>query len=165
MKNIVLIGMPGCGKSTIGKLIAKKIKLDFCDVDTFIESTEGKSIPEIFKNGEDAFRRIEASATKEVSLRENLVISTGGGVIKKYENIENLKRNGVIVFIDRDIEDILRDVEDENRPLLKNNKSHLYNLYEERYSLYKKYCDIQIKNNKDIELVTTEIINKIKNLI
>ena len=106
MKNIVLIGMPGCGKSTIGEILAEKLEMFFLDIDTYIEESTNHTITEIFKNGEPAFRDIEAKVVIELSKKSPAVISTGGGVIKRYENIINLKRNGLIIYINRPIKDI-----------------------------------------------------------
>jgi replication-associated recombination protein RarA len=99
MKSIVLIGMPGCGKSAIGQILAVKLGMSFLDVDTFIEADTEQTITEMFKNGEEGFRDIEAKAVLQVSEKAPVVISTGGGVIKRYENILNLKKNGIIIYI------------------------------------------------------------------
>lgn len=160
-KNIVLIGMPGCGKTTIGKELSKKINYKLIDMDNFIEDTTKMKIGDIFKNGEDAFRSIETNACKELSKLKNTIISCGGGVIKKEENIKYLKSNSVIIFIDRDVESILSDIEVEKRPLLANGKEVLYKLYNERYELYKKYCDYRIENKLSIE----EVVNKIIEIV
>ncbi|WP_129598634.1 shikimate kinase [Anaerophilus nitritogenes] len=157
-KNIVLIGMPGCGKTTIGKLLAEKLDMDFCDLDEYIEKREEKSIPEIFEEGEDTFRKIEASVVKELSQNSDMIISTGGGVVKNPENIENLKTNGIILFINRPIENIVSDIDIYTRPLLQNGKEKIYKLYEERYLLYKKYCDEEMINDEDLQIVVDKII-------
>ncbi|MDP4143512.1 MAG: shikimate kinase [Bacillota bacterium] len=146
-KNIVLIGMPGCGKSTIGKRVAKKLGLNFCDIDEYLVKKQGISIPEIFKQGEEHFRDIETQCVKDVSKYANTVISTGGGVVKRKENIFALKEKGIVIFINRPIENIVSDVDTESRPLLKDDISRLYKLYEERYKLYKEYCDHEVINN------------------
>lgn len=145
-KNIVLIGMPGCGKTTIGMELSKILNLEFCDVDEYIVKTEGKPISEIFEKGEEHFREIETKAVEEISKTSPKIISTGGGVIKKAENIEILKRNGIIIFIHRPIEDIASDVDIKSRPLLKDGVEKLYKLYEERYPLYEAYCDYKVEN-------------------
>ncbi|QEK11771.1 shikimate kinase [Crassaminicella thermophila] len=157
-KNIVLIGMPGCGKTTIGKLLAERLNMKFCDIDKYIEEKEGRSVSDIFKKGEEFFRSIENKAVKEVSKNCPLVISTGGGVIKLAENIELLKKNGLIIFIDRSVEDIISDVDTSTRPLLKDGKEKIYNLYKERYILYKKYCDCEIKNDTTLKIVIDRIV-------
>lgn len=158
-KNIVLIGMPGCGKSTLGFFLSKKLGLDFIDLDVYIETKENKKIPEIFQKGEDYFRDLESKSVEEVSKYNSTIISTGGGVIKREENIKNLKHNGKLIFIDRPLEKILEDIDTENRPLLKYKKDNLYNLYKERYDLYKKYADYRILNESSLEEALNEILN------
>ncbi|KNF09990.1 shikimate kinase AroK [Gottschalkia purinilytica] len=161
-KNIVLIGMPGCGKTIIGKLLSDKLNVKFCDIDEYIVDNEGKSISEIFKNGEEHFRDIESKAVKEVSRNYPVIISTGGGVVKRVENINILKENGVIIFINRPVEDIISDVDVAKRPLLKDGKEKVYELYEERYKLYKNYCDYEIINNEDMDCAVNKLIDIIK---
>ncbi|MBU3218019.1 shikimate kinase [Clostridium estertheticum] len=158
MKNIVLIGMPGCGKSEIGEILAEKIEMDFIDVDVFIESSTSRSITEIFKNGEEVFRDIESIAVRDLSKKNHVVISTGGGVIKRYENILNLKRNGIIIYINRPIENIISDINIEGRPLLAKDPGRISKLFEERGPLYKKYCDYEVMNIREINDVVNSII-------
>lgn len=161
-KNIVLIGMPGCGKTIIGKTLYKKLEFDFVDIDRYIEEKSGKLIPELFKEGEDYFRNLEREAVNELSKEENLVISTGGGVIKNYSNIEDLKKNGVVIFIDRPVENIAQDVEVSHRPLLKDGVQKIYELFNERYEMYKKYSDFHVVNDSNIENVVEQIIDIVK---
>ena len=160
-KNIALIGMPGCGKTTIGKLLAKRLKKDFIDMDDYIEKTYEESITEMFNIGEEYFRDFESAACKELSKEKDALISCGGGVIKRKDNIDTLKRSSLIVFIDRPVKHIIADIETEKRPLLKDGEEVLYNLYKERYELYNKYCDIKVENVKDIEELVKEIANQI----
>lgn len=164
-KNIVLIGMPGCGKTTIGKLLADRLNMQFCDIDQYIEQKEGKSISDIFKKGEAFFRCIENKAVKEVSKNSSFVISTGGGVIKSAENMKLLKKNGVILFINRSVEDIISDVDTSARPLLKDGKEKLYTLYKERYPLYKQYCDCEIKNDTNLQIVMDRIVTYLEKYV
>lgn len=156
-KNIVLIGMPGCGKSTIGLQLSKRLNIEFCDLDEYIVKTQGKPITEIFLNGEDYFRDIETKATEEVSKEFPKVISTGGGIVKRAKNIEILKENGLIIFIDRPIEHIASDVDIKTRPLLKDGVEKLYGLYRERYPLYEAHCDFKVENI-DMEKCVKKII-------
>lgn len=158
MKNLVLIGMPGCGKSMIGEILAEKLEMEFIDLDKYIEATTELAITEIFKNGEEEFRDIEAKSIVKICNKDRLVISTGGGVVKNYENIVNLKKNGMVIYINRSIDNIAADIEVEHRPLLSKDPSQLYKLFEERHDLYKKYCDHEIVNNTDIEEVVCDII-------
>lgn len=155
--NIVLIGMPGCGKTSIGKMLAEELKMEFCDVDEYIEKNQKKSIKEIFEGGETAFRNIESKATAELSLKKHMVISTGGGVIKRKKNIEALSKSGIIIFINRPLSNIMGDVDIETRPLLKAGKEKLKKLYSERYLLYKEYADFEIMNDSTMEKVIKDI--------
>lgn len=159
MKNIVLIGMPGCGKSTIGRIVAKRLKLDFIDMDQCIVVKCNMKIKDIFKEKSEAyFRQIEKDVAKEVSLLNKVVISTGGGVVMNKINMDNLSKNANIIYVDRSIEDILSDVDTDSRPLLKDNKMKLLDLYNKRKDLYKGYSDFVVKNDRDIEHVVKSII-------
>lgn len=158
---VVLIGMPGCGKSTIGKSLSEELKLNFCDMDKYIEDMTSKTIPELFQKGEEYFRDFETLACKELSKKSNILISSGGGVIKRKENIEILKNESLIIFIDRPLEHLLGDVDTSNRPLLKEGREKLINLYEERYELYKLAADVVVKNDRDLR----ETVNEIKIII
>ena len=152
--NIVLIGMPSCGKSTIGKILSKELNKDFVDTDELIEEEINMSIKDFLnKNNEQEFRDIEEKVIKEISKKTGLIISTGGGIIKREINIDRLKNNGLIIFIDRDI-NLLMPTSD--RPLSSNIKD-LKKLYEERHDMYIKYSDIKIENNNDILYVINEI--------
>ena len=158
-RNIVLIGMPTCGKTTISKVLADKLNKEVVDTDTLVEQEMGTTIKEYLKtHDETSFRDIETKVINNVSKLNNLIISTGGGVIKRKNNMEYLKANGIIVFIDRPLE--LLQVSD-TRPL-SSNQSDLEKLYHERYDLYCNYSDIIVKNDQDLELVINEIINEVK---
>ena len=159
-KSITLIGLPGCGKTTVGNLLSDKLKYEFVDMDFYIENKQQKSIIELFRNGEDYFRNIETETCKVLGEKSKTIISSGGGVIKKSINIEYLKKNSIVVFIDRPVENILGDIQVEKRPLLANGKEVLYKLYDERYDLYKKYCDYRVENTGRLD----EIVDKIAKL-
>ena len=162
MKNkVVIIGMPGSGKTTIGKILGKELSLKFYDMDEYIQKTTSKSIIELFENGEEYFRDIESNVCRELSQKENVLISTGGGVIKRKENIDAFKENALIIFLDRPVEKILEDVDVSKRPLLKDGKERVINLYKERYELYKKYADEIVVNDKDMRHVIESLKNKI----
>lgn len=163
-KNIILlIGMPGCGKTTIGKEVSKKLNYKFCDMDSYIEDISKSTVKELFEKSEDFFRDYETRACKELSrLNEKIIISSGGGVVKRKENIDYFMEKGIIIFIDRAIEDIVGDVDISSRPLLKDGKAKLYNIYSERYNLYNDYCHYKITNDKDIEDTINKVIEIIK---
>lgn len=140
-ENIVLTGMPGCGKSTVGKLLAKRLQMDFVDTDAEIVKKAGKSIPEIFADeGETAFRDLESAVTKEVSGRNRTVIATGGGLILRNENVTSLKNYGKLVFLDRKIETIRATAD---RPL-SDDRTKLLKLYEERLPKYMASADLTV---------------------
>lgn len=161
--NIILIGMPGSGKSTIGRVLADKLKMIFIDSDLYIEEKKGCSINELFAFGEESFRDIETITQKELLQRQGIVLATGGGVIKKSENVNLLRKSGLVVFINRDVENIIKDIDISCRPLIKKDIRKLYTLYEERYDLYKKCCHIAINNNSSIEECIINIISQIEN--
>ena len=152
--NIVLVGMPGSGKTTAGKAVAEKLGRKFFDMDEVIVSQAGISIPEIFeKYGEEHFRRLETETVKSLAARNGAEIATGGGSIVKKENEKFLKMNGRVVFIDRDLELL---VPTPDRPTAFD-REQLKRRYEERYDIYKVAADVIVQNNGSKE----ELIQKI----
>ena len=106
-RNIVLIGMPGCGKTSTGKALSEITGREFVDSDDYIVHTAGKPIPDIFaRDGEDAFRKIETDVLKELCKRSGLIIATGGGVVTRPENKNIIRQNSVVVFLNRDIAEL-----------------------------------------------------------
>ena len=161
MKNLVLIGMPACGKSTIGYWLSKKIGYPLLDTDKYLEEKENRIISDIFSNeGEEYFRNLETKYLKELSEKEGFIISTGGGAVKKKENIDILKKNGIVIFLNREINDISKE-NHKHRPLLQD-INNIQKLYDERIDLYKKYSDIIIKNNDDMSIIVDRIITALK---
>lgn len=151
-ENIALIGMPGCGKSTI----ANKISENYIDTDLLIEEKENRKIADIFKdNGEKYFRELETKTIKEVSALQGKIISTGGGVVLNKENIDSLRQNSKIIYIKRDLEKICTT---SSRPL-SSNFSDLKKRYEERKELYEQYSDYVVENNKTLNECVKEIVN------
>ena len=149
MKNIVLIGMPGCGKSTFGKRLAKRLGRKFYDADEVLEQREQRTIKDFFAESEDAFRAAETRTLAFLAELEDAVIATGGGAVKRSENMERMKHKGVVVFLDRKPEQILGNIEGDARPLLAADKQRIFKLYEERIDLYRKYADKIITNSGD----------------
>lgn len=145
--NIFLIGMPGCGKTTIGKILAKELNYNFYDMDQYIVEISKKEIHELFNEGEEVFRKWETEACRELSMKKRSIISTGGGVIKATINREILRKSGFVVFIDRPVKNIVEDVDIKSRPLLKNGADEVYNLYEERYNLYEETSHVKVLND------------------
>lgn len=132
-ENIVLVGMPGCGKSTLGRLLAESCGFDFFDTDDEITKAVGKAPAEIITaQGEESFRNIESEIIAELSARQSAVIATGGGAVLRRENIRALRENGKIIFVDRPIESLAVT---DDRPL-SSNREKLEKIYDERRPLY-----------------------------
>lgn len=161
-KNILLIGMPGCGKTSLGKTLARELDMEYVDMDIYIEKKTGKRVSELFDISEDHFRNIETKISEELSKKENILVSAGGGIVLRKENINCFKPDFNIIFINRSVKNILKSKNlGKNRPLLKNNESHIYDLYNERIDLYKKYCDFEVKNDGYFRYCIEEIKNKL----
>ena len=140
-ENIVLIGMPASGKTTVSTLIGKELSREICDTDQMIVSTHKVSIPDIFKSeGEAVFRSYESEEIARVSMKNNSVIATGGGAILKKDNVRMLKQNGVLFFIDRPYEKLVPTID---RPLSSDLES-IKKRYDERYDLYVESADVVI---------------------
>lgn len=159
-QNIVLTGMPGSGKSTLGKLVASRLEMDFIDTDAVIVEKAGCPITEIFANHkEDYFRKLESDVIRELSTTlTGTVIATGGGAILRQENIRNLKYNGRIFFIDRPLHKILPT---SDRPL-SSNEDMLARRFKERYPIYNSTADVIIKTienpKKSAEIIIKEAL-------
>lgn len=154
LTNIVLIGMPSSGKTLTGKALCKYIDKTVVDTDAVIVERSGMSIKEMFaRHGEAYFRQWEHDVIEELSKQNGLIIATGGGAIKNEENIQNLKQNGIVMFIDRDLEHLLVT---DDRPLSKDANA-VAKLYEERYPLYTKYGDLRVPNNYPMEISQQEL--------
>ncbi len=155
-QNIILIGMPGCGKTTTGKILSEMLGKEFIDCDEEIVKYKNMTIPEIFeKEGEEAFRKAEHEVIKKVSKKTGCIIATGGGCVTREENYPYLKQNGIVFWIKRNVEKLPTD----DRPL--SQKNNLLKMYEERKPLYKKFCDY-IVENKENALETAETAKRIK---
>ncbi len=161
--NIVLIGMPSAGKTTIGHLLEKRLNKKFIDMDDVVVNDTKMTIPEIFKHsGEQGFRKLETMTALKLSRMNNIIIGTGGGTIKNKINMDYLRLNGVIFFIDRDLENLI--THDPNRPLSSSQEA-VAKLYEERYPIYQKYATSIVPNNDDIENTVTEIIHNYHKIV
>lgn len=164
MNNIILIGMPGCGKTSFGKELSEDQGLNFIDLDEYLVEKNGMTIEEMFENGEEFFRDRESEAVKDMVSVKNTIIATGGGVVKRKKNIDILKSCGYLVFIHRKPEKIIESVDTSTRPLLKDGKEKIYSLYNERYDLYKEYADVTLDNNGTKEDVIKKLMEILKDL-
>ena len=154
MENVILVGMPGCGKSTVGSALAQQLGKQFVDADEELVKTFGKSIPDIFaEEGETGFRSKETQILTELGKRSGLVIATGGGCVTREENYPLLHQNGTIFWLQRNIDRLPTD----GRPLSQSNR--LSDLYAVRKPLYEAFSDFSIDNNGDISDTVTNILS------
>lgn len=154
MENVVLIGMPGCGKSTIGRLLARETGMRFVDADAEIELMAGKSIPEIFdRDGEEEFRRLETQVLSELGKQSGLILSTGGGCVTRAENYPLLHQNSRILWLRRDVDKLPTA----GRPLSQSTPPAV--LYEQRKALYEAFADAVVENEGTLGEVLTAILN------
>lgn len=161
--NIVLCGFMGCGKSTVGRLLAHKLGLSFCDTDEIIEQRENITITEIFEcKGEEYFRNAETAVITELSQKSGLIISTGGGAMLRRKNADALKENGLIVFLDVSPETVVERLKgDTSRPLLQrpDRDSAIARLLEERRPFYEYAAHITVNSNYEPQKIISDILS------
>lgn len=166
--NIILCGFMGSGKSTIGKLLAKKLNRNFIDLDDYIVEKRKMKISEIFeKFGEENFRKSETQAVKNVSKLENHIISLGGGTVINHNNVEILKSSGKIIMLDIEPEEVYKRLKnDKSRPLLQTEDKlkAIKEMMNKRLPYYNDAADIKITvNGKQKQEVLEEILKIIEN--
>jgi shikimate kinase len=162
MKNIALVGFMGTGKSVAAKRVARRLNMKYINTDDTIESREGKSIREIFaQDGEKRFREIEADVVKEASSADGVVIATGGGVVLSAANMDNLRKNGVVICLNARAEDIFERTKSyAHRPLLNvpDPLGKIKELMKAREPYYKK-ADHQIETTgMDVDQIVDAVI-------
>lgn len=147
MRNVILIGMPGAGKSTLGVILAKMLGMHFVDTDILIQETEGSLLQNIIdEKGNDYFRRLEEKVLLKMDV-ENTVIATGGSAVYYEKAIQHFKQNGIVIYIDvkfEEIESRLDNISTRGITLAKGET--IKDLYDSRVPLYEKYADITLKS-------------------
>ena len=150
--NLILVGMMGSGKTTVGRMLAKQLGKIFVDSDEEIIKRTGVTVPHIFDvEGEAGFRQREAAAIRELTGRDNLVLATGGGAVLDEQNRTMLQQNGVVVYLKASVHDLWqRTRHDRNRPLLQTDNPHarLAELFQQRDPLYRQVSDIVVQSGK-----------------
>ena len=153
MRNVVLIGMPGCGKSSVASLLSEKMNRPVFDSDAHVQQVSERSIPDIIStDGEATFRHLETQALRELGQKSGIILATGGGCVTIPENEPLLRQNGTVIWIQRDIDLLPTD----GRPLSQTNK--LSDLYQKRKPLYSDFSDFTIVNNGEIRDAVNSII-------
>ena len=170
MKNIVLTGFMGTGKTTIGKLLSEKLSFPFFDTDKIIEQNTEMSIPRLFeKLGEKEFRNYETEVVKLLSGTEGCVISCGGGIVLNKINMDLLSKNGIIVYLNASIDTIVkRIVDDKNRPIIaamENPKTEIEKLFNKRKQFYQRHNFSFDVDNLAPDTIVTNIINAVKDIL
>jgi len=153
VKNLILIGMPGSGKSTVGQLVAERMGRPFIDTDQVIEADAGCSIPTIFeREGEAGFRRRETAVLEVIGKESSQVIATGGGCVTRPENAPHLRQNGIIFWLERRV----ADLPCAGRPLSRS--ADMEALYAARLPLYRRFADHSIENIGDPGVVAEQVL-------
>mgnify|MGYP002921318412 FL=1 len=156
MENVILIGMPGCGKTTVGTILSGILGKKFLDADTELEARAGRPITEIIpQDGEAAFRKLESDVLKDLGKQSGLVIATGGGCVTIPANYEALHRNGTIVWLKRDLDALPTD----GRPLSQVGK--LEAMYQKRAPMYAAFSDFSVENTRSPEKTAEEICQRL----
>lgn len=166
MKNIILIGMPSAGKSTVGVILAKNIKKDFLDTDVLIQKQQGLLLQDILdKFGTGYFIKAEQDAIMSLDV-QNTVIATGGSVVYSRIAMEHLKRNGIIIYLKININSIIKRLNNINtRGIVLGKGQTLSDIYNERKCLYEKYADITVEcSNLSISETVDEVLHKLEKI-
>jgi len=151
--NIAIIGMPGCGKSSVGKALASELGRQLVDIDELIETASGKNIPDIFaQNGEDYFRSLESRILSDEAKKSGLVIATGGGVVTQTENLDTLRQNSVVIYLKRD----LHELSINGRPL--SGTVGIEELAKQRLPLYETWSDCAVESGEDEEQTASRMM-------
>lgn len=158
MYNIILVGMPSSGKSKLGKVLARKLKKEFSDMDHVLEKREGRTIPEIFaQDGEKYFRSLETEVLAEETRQHGRVLATGGGVITQEDNFPLLHQNGIIIFLNRPIHHLQIGGK---RPL-SHSSNAVQKMYKQRLPLYRKAADIEVTNSAPFMQTVQKLLEEI----
>ena len=160
MKNIVLIGMMGCGKTTVGSLLAQALGRELVDTDAFIEEREGRTISQIFaSDGEACFRAKELEAAQELSRQRGLIIACGGGLPMQSACMEHLSSGGIIFWLDRDPGETYDSLDTTGRPLAQNGREDFLSRYAQRAPVYGKWAHHVISRALSAEAAARTIIS------
>lgn len=160
--NIVLIGVMGSGKTSVGKELSNIVGYGFLDMDKYIEEKNGMTITEMFEVNEAFFREKEERAAYIIGGYDRTIIATGGGVVKNPNIMESLCKNAIIIYIKRDIASILETSNTSIRPVIANDPQKLYGIFEERKPLYERYGQICVENSSTVNDCAKAVVRKLE---
>jgi shikimate kinase len=159
MKNIVLIGMMGSGKTTCGQLLAQRLNRELVDTDVLIVAREGRAISDIFAaEGENYFRELERTVSEELAQREDLVVACGGGLPLRPDCIGPLKNSGTVIFLNRDAGEIYDSVSMDGRPLAQDGRESFLERFRQREPIYRRWADLEITDFSSTEATLESIL-------
>lgn len=162
MKNIVLIGMMGCGKTTVGGLLAARLGRELADTDAWVEAREGRTIAQIFADeGETYFRDRERDAAAELARRQDLVIACGGGLPLRPDSIGCLKESGVVFWLDRDPGETYDALDTGGRPLAQDGRAAFVDRYRQRASVYRACADYIIQGAESAQAAADAVVERL----
>ena len=160
MKNIILTGMMGSGKSTCARLLGKKLRRQVVDTDDLVVEKAGMSIPEMFSRyGEAYMRDLETEVCQELGNREDLIIATGGGLPLREENRNLLRKNGIVIFLNRDPGEIYDSMDASGRPLAQEGKAAFLARFSQREPIYRAFSHVVVEDFSSPD-ITVKIIRK-----
>lgn len=163
MTNIYLIGLMGCGKTTFGKMLSQRLHVKHIDTDNLAEEYFGMPIPRVFEElGEDHFRDGETEVLRQLSKKKNRIVSTGGGIILREENIELMRQSGTVIWLKRSPDLIVENPRMRQRPLLAKDVNAIYPIWEQRESLYKKACHFVVYNEGDKDKTMQDLLRIVR---
>ena len=159
-KNIILIGMMGCGKSTVGRLLARRLGRELADTDGLIEARTGRTIPDIFASeGEEGFRALELELCRELSRGQGLVVACGGGLPTQDGAISALKETGLVFWLDRDPGETYDALDVSGRPLAQRGRADFLRRYRDRAPVYRRWADYTVPCGDGPQAVSDLIFN------
>ena len=162
MANLYLVGLPGAGKTTVGRIVSRRLNLRFVDLDRLIAQREGVSVPDLFRADAVAFREKETEALQWViETLDRCVVATGGGTVEREENIELLRKETVL-YVVRHPRSILTTLNTDKRPVFGDDPNRIYPLARHRIPLYEEIADVRVTNNRSLRSCVGRVLKQLE---